>query len=101
MHIAFSGRLTPPITGAELVPIKILQQLVNLDTTNHYSIFLSEENRDLLGFESDLLQVITYHNIWSSSIGSILWHQLVLPLTVLRYKIDILWAVQNRVPFLK
>jgi glycosyltransferase involved in cell wall biosynthesis len=101
MHIAFSGRLTPPITGSELVPIKILQQLVNWDITNQYSIFLSEENRDLLGFESDRLQVITYQNVWSSSIGSILWHQLVLPLAVIRYKIDVLWAVQNRIPLLK
>ena len=101
MHIAFSGRLTPPITGAELVPIKILQQLVNWDTTNQYSIFISKENRDLLGFESDRLQVITYHKIWDNPIGSILWHQLVLPLAVLRYKIDVLWAVQNRIPLLK
>lgn len=101
MHIAFSGRLTPPITGAELVPIKILQQLVNWDTTNQYSIFLGEGNRGLLGFESDRLQVITHQNVWSSSIGSILWHQLVLPIAVVRYKIDVLFAVQNRVPFFK
>lgn len=101
MHIAFSGRLTPPITGAELVPIQFLRELSSLDKDNHYSIFLSNENRDIIGHDAPNLNVITYDDIWSNSIGSILWHQLLLPLAVRRYNIDVLYTVQNRIPVIK
>ena len=37
----------------------------------------------------------------ATPIGSILWHQLLLPLAVRRYNIDVLYTVQNRIPVIK
>lgn len=101
MHIAFSGRITPPITGAELVPIKILRELSALDKDNQYSIFLSEKHRDILGYDAPNLNIITYDDFWSNPIGSVFWHQVLLPTAVKRHKIDILYTVHNRLPVIK
>lgn len=101
MRIAFAGRLLAPITGAELVPIKILQQLGGIDRSNEYTLFLNEDLAGELGLSNERLTVRVLHRAWRRPLLSILWHQLVLPLFVMRHRIDVLFVPHNRVPLIK
>lgn len=101
MHVAFAGRLIPPITGSELVMVEMFKALSRLDSSNRYSIFLSRGDETVPEFDFPQGHILWYDRRWRRSIGSILWHQLMLPVLVARHKIDVLFLVQNRVPLLK
>jgi glycosyltransferase involved in cell wall biosynthesis len=101
MHVAFAGRLIPPITGSELVMVELFKALSRADPANRYSICLSRGDEAVPEFAFPHGHILWYDRMWRQSLGSILWHQLVLPLLVARHHIDVLFLVQNRVPLLK
>lgn len=101
MHIAFAGRLTLPITGAEKVSLHVLKELLAQDQENIYTFFVSEQAINAIEMHNKNLRIRPYRGVWQSSVGNILWHQLWLPILLKREKIDILFVIQNRVPFLQ
>jgi glycosyltransferase involved in cell wall biosynthesis len=101
MRIAFAGRFSHPITGAESVPINLLRELVVLDTANEYTFFVGRDAADAVSFRANNLVLRLYSSFWQQPIWNIVWHQLVLPIWVRSSRLDILFVPHNRVPLVK
>ena len=101
MHVAFVGRIVPPITGSELVMVELFKELAQNPGPDRYSIFICAPDQATPEFAFPPGSIRLYGRRWRASLGSILWHQLVLPLRVAREKIDVIFVVQNRVPLIK
>ena len=57
LHIAFAGRFCPPITGAELVPLRQLRELICLAPQYDYTLFLGEAAAATIDFGAPHLHV--------------------------------------------
>jgi glycosyltransferase involved in cell wall biosynthesis len=101
MRIAFAGRFSHPITGAESVPINLLRELVILDTANEYTLFVGSDVTDAIGFRAKNLTLQVYNSFWQKPIWNIVWHQLVLPAWIQSSHFDVLFVPHNRVPLIK
>lgn len=89
-----------PITGAELMPIKIMQALVKCDSQTTYFVILKKSCSGIFDVADQNFREICYPNWLQNPILNILWFQFILPPLLHYFKIDILFANYNRVPFL-
>jgi len=71
MRIAFAGRFSHPITGAESVPINLLRELVTLDTANEYTLFVGRDAVDAIGFRADNFVLQVYNSFGKDLYGTL------------------------------
>ncbi len=101
MRIAFAGRFSHPITGAESVPINLLRELITMDSSIEYTLFVGRNVIDAIDFRAENLTLQVYSSFWQKPIWNIIWHQLVLPAWVQFSHIDVLFVPHNRMPMIK
>jgi len=101
MRIAFAGRFSHPITGAESVPINLLRELIALDSADEYTLFVGRDVIDVIDFRAENLTLHVYNSFWQKPIWNIIWHQIVLPFWIQFFHFDVLFVAHNRVPLLK
>lgn len=101
MRIAFAGRFSHPITGAESVPINLLRELIALDSASEYTLFVGRDVIDAIDFRAKNLVLKVYNPFWQKPIWNIIWHQIVLPFWIQFFYFDVLFVPHNRVPLIK
>jgi len=101
MRIAFAGRFSHPITGAESVPINLLRELIGMDSSIEYTLFVGKDVADAINFRAENFTLQVYSSFWQKPIWNIIWHQLVLPILIQFSHFDVLFVPHNRVPLIK
>jgi len=82
-------------TGADIVMIEIVSRLQNLDSENQYYLFFTPPE---LIITARNFHLVNTSNLWQKPIFNIIWHQLILWLYVLKYKLMIIHLPYQRLP---
>ena len=99
MKVAFVMNVRRPITGAELMPIKIMQELTKIDPQTEYFVVLQKAFSMIYEVDSDNFHEIWFPNWLKNPILNILWTQIVLPFLFSHHGIDTVFANYNIIPF--
>lgn len=91
-------------SGISQYMINILAELINVDNDNKYVLFLAKEDRHLFKVpDSDRFIFVESNNIFNKPVLNIIWHQVVFPILIIKYKIDVLFmpAANRRLTWYK
>lgn len=70
----------------------LLQQLANMDKKNEYILFTTKENHGIWKINNNLISEVQCPIKANNRILRIFWEQLILPIQIKRYKIDLLFS---------
>lgn len=73
----------------------LMPALAKIDKKNNYFIFVSEDQKDIINFIPSKFNKIILNKIPKNPYLRVLWEQLIMPIYLKKFKIDLLYSVGN------